>query len=1163
MHVDGPKSATAKLPRFDVSGALEEQDEGGDSSILDRDLLRLQLDDLDHWITKVREEEVCIGPLPRPDEEEAYEKLPSVQSLLLAQLHEIEQWLIEVRTPCAAQGSEQLDDIEGPLPELGGGEEEELLAALSRERAWATRRKSSKTTPVIHAQQRIETAHSVIRQMQEAETQRTLALEQARSLGLTCAQDFARLREQLHDLETDPTRAPELARHCATDVALAFVGALEQRIGLAKTLAKALRAQDAISIAAHGHEQLLACAVVSALSLKPPSYRELSEPSPLAVAPAAQIASIGGPLEPTSNPDLENPQVLRVQRLADRNRDLWAQVQAHWTSGAMRRRPRDPEPAPTTAFARAVASRGDAGLSRYGGGGGGGSNSRALQGELQTLRAQESELDRLLAGGGGGREMGGHGKLAHRKNLLPEMSAALKEAEARLDAEFELAQKNALNSMGPFAELTVENIFLHWRRIAHDLNEARKTRRVKASMRLLRSWGAAHALRYLIGRLTIVTHHKIEKPLIRGAHVIDITTQQVGVVLSSTPAGVYKVQFEKRGEKVAEMRPAPALARIEEAPHPYIAGICLHGWAELRRKRLASAVVHFKARMGLKHTTKGPRLLSWMAAVRGDLAQLAAIAFQAWRQSLKQLQKIRNEFLADAFQVWRHGMLAVRHTRAVEQLESTSSELHLARLEVARHSGRLDKIMDKLYQIAGMEGLLFLNMVLLSWRFFTERTIMNERYDEKARARAAQLAAQVFDAMGSNTRRLIKASVVNAWAQRVRRRNASRRSLETISAAFTQSVIMVFFSEWKHLVLKGTIAEFAEDVRCLRSNLGTSVEENKQLQEFSTEALAFSREADRKVCSLEAALQSADRAIEAGVTHSQQLEQEVGSLETQLRAAEARVKRSNEQEKALRNEVEHFSNLKQELATSSQYQAVLTSEVEELRLTASRLSGELQEARRAEGDARSAEAVAKLDCNKALAKAGELLDEDEAAEAIQAAWRRKAERDQRMQEARVRMALDARDKAFKPKGEHLPESAELMDYEKAYRICLNGEEMTMKTSRALSTKSQKLFFGVHEPWLDRFLCYYKDHDMFIEGDAEGAFALQDVMNGVWHGKHSRLTMTKSARKDAKQHTIDMSKNFFHALIVCTREAEHQRIQYELGDPSDIRPPDTPSEDEND
>jgi len=62
-----------------------------------------------------------------------------------------------------------------------------------------------------------------------------------------------------YELEDEPWHTPELSAYATTNVALALVGAIEQRLALKRTLMEALRLRDEARSALDLHELLLTC----------------------------------------------------------------------------------------------------------------------------------------------------------------------------------------------------------------------------------------------------------------------------------------------------------------------------------------------------------------------------------------------------------------------------------------------------------------------------------------------------------------------------------------------------------------------------------------------------------------------------------------------------------------------------------------------------------------------------------------------------------------------------------------------------------------------------------------------------------------------------------------------------------------------------------------
>merc|ERR1719247_4075302 len=274
------------------------------------------------------------------------------------------------------------------------------------------------------------------------------------------------------------------------------------------------------------------------------------------------------------------------------------------------------------------------------------------------------------------------------------------------------------------------------------------------------------------------------------------------------------------------------------------------------------------------------------------------------------------ELLADVVMAWRHGTLNNRHSRAVEDLEATSSELRMARLQVMRSTQRFEKLERKLLQIDIMQDGLFMGYVLSSWGYAVQIGRLQRMVNMQGKGERVSMAMKLTSQMQRMQLSKMMPAIIGAWRMRTKNQNQATKHLGILSHSFTEAALAAAFHEWKHLVLGVHQGQTDRRLAEVTETLVRKDEELVRMQRITEELYGFSKESDIRVRELESALQAADKAIEAGAAHGSLLEKEVSSLETQLRALESRVRRGEEAERELKIERDVTSVIKVELATT-------------------------------------------------------------------------------------------------------------------------------------------------------------------------------------------------------------------------------------------------------
>eukprot|EP00418_Pyrodinium_bahamense_P038184 CAMPEP_0179193862 /NCGR_PEP_ID=MMETSP0796-20121207/96344_1 /TAXON_ID=73915 /ORGANISM="Pyrodinium bahamense, Strain pbaha01" /LENGTH=208 /DNA_ID=CAMNT_0020898177 /DNA_START=1 /DNA_END=624 /DNA_ORIENTATION=- len=201
-------------------------------------------------------------------------------------------------------------------------------------------------------------------------------------------------------------------------------------------------------------------------------------------------------------------------------------------------------------------------------------------------------------------------------------------------------------------------------------------------------------------------------------------------MLSSTPKGVCKVAFNDGADTC--LLSASSLVWLEAKPHPALAGLCFLAWTLAYTRQDEQSVRRFRARMLTgKNLCAGSCTLTVLAASADDPALLARLTLGAWRRVVKTRETQNLGLLADAWAAWRHGILDSRHSRAVRDLESTSAELHNARIAVLQQAQRFQHLGAMLEKIDVMHRNLWGSWALSAWNWVCQlaRTRSGARKD--------------------------------------------------------------------------------------------------------------------------------------------------------------------------------------------------------------------------------------------------------------------------------------------------------------------------------------------------------------------------------------------------------------------------------------------------
>eukprot|EP00933_Yihiella_yeosuensis_P014823 TRINITY_DN13122_c1_g3_i2.p1 TRINITY_DN13122_c1_g3~~TRINITY_DN13122_c1_g3_i2.p1 ORF type:complete len:875 (-),score=179.93 TRINITY_DN13122_c1_g3_i2:338-2962(-) len=842
--------------------------EDDDTSLaLRRDLLKSQLEDLDTWVTQARRREPTQEVTPPPDEEESIPPPPGVENLLRAQLQEIEKWLTEVR-----RTNQEDQDAQARLQPTSDAA---VLLALGRQRAASRRRPLEMMANSDAAtQHRREAVRAALACARKAETQRTLALQQVESLRLQSKQEWSTIRSQFNTLHNDPLRAPELCRYTTTDLALTFVGAIEQRRSLMRDLSQALQAREELQKAAQGYEQLLTCAAEEALQQEDPAIEQSLQGCAAMAAPAARLMLDGRDqiAEVHKDKEMQTVQAERVFHMAQRNVKLWEELSSHWlnTRSLARSREKDPLRHQPAAFQVSELQVRNSPVSPR----------SALHSELHALRVQEGRLDALLDGSASGSKAG---RLAE-----PETGPS--------------AQGGWVFGFG------IEQYFDAWSATAKEFRIWKRQRRLESAQHHLNKRGPAMALWCFSSRLQVV----IEKPLPalsqlkRGQKVRELSSGNVGMLLSSTPQGVCKVSLE--GDTEPTLLPAIALSKIEVLPHKFLSYLSFLAWAVAvaREDKLRSA--RFRAqlltgRMG----GKAHRTLTRLASIGTEPLLAARLCFDSWHSSLKAKETKRLKHLDKFFQAWHHDLLQAKHSRAVEELQMTTEELQSARRKAVQASQSIDRFKARLQKLDVLETQLWGSWVLSAWSWVRR----SRKIVKSERIRCAEVASRVCDAADKRSQRVY----FRAWSHAVALVRKANRAAEAFREVLrgASDLVAPIFAEWKAL--------------CKELSRERELDEVKELTQ---ELYCFAKEAAGRAKKMESALLAADRALQAGASHSDTLEREVLQLSERLRhqqaALQAPISPEDEQRK---HHVEQ--QLRSELKDSEAKQARLQHQLAEAR----------------------------------------------------------------------------------------------------------------------------------------------------------------------------------------------------------------------------------------
>lgn len=804
---------------------------------LTKNLLDVQLKDLDDVISRAARtrgfEPEDVPPVLTADPADV--SAPGIESLLRAQLREVENWLAEVRR------REVVDDA----PTRPTVAEEKLALALPQSRlrvaAFAGGRLPEASRRILHAQ-RLETAREALTYARDAHTQRSLALQQAHGARQQSEEDLGRLCSQLRFLHADSEGArPELARYFATDVAMAFVGAIERRRAAFHVLTDAVVTARRFRAAVAAHERLLAG--LRATSLPPPPQGGPPEDMMAMVSPAARIHFSGAAEGLAEAPEQA---ALRLRGLAERNFELWLRMSAYLrpTSG--------PRPHGGDASRCGTVALG----------------ANALAHELQALRAKEGRLDELLAGEGP--------MLPAPRGAPPRMGC-----RATLGA---CAQICGPLGVGPCSRPVLDNselmgdVLKEWRFAVVREKFWVTSRRERAVREFVGKAGPCLAL---WGFASMVVAHRERalpfRQLVRGARVKEIATSQVGTVLSMTPQGVVKVSFA--GGEYTRLVKAGSLVWLQEGLHPIVAGICFHSWRWAMMCTRKTILGRFRAKiLASRRGTSNYRLIGWLAVGASDMGLLTQLCFGGWRQCTRSSVDKVKSFLLEAFLTWREGVLFSRHSRTVQDLEVASSELHFARLALLRQTQRFERLERRLVEMQDMHDSLYAGAVLAAWRTVTQASNVKREIARAGRDERSVVTDLVTQMMLRSNLVHLLGGYVRAWRAFIKLRRTGLFNFKARQRAQDMVSLALVFSNWRSIPKyrdrdKMQVAQSRADM--LRNELNN-------MMELAQEMFHFAHQSAPRVHQLEQALRAADRAVQLGQSHNQVLSRQVRALEEQL-----------------------------------------------------------------------------------------------------------------------------------------------------------------------------------------------------------------------------------------------------------------------------------------
>lgn len=666
--------------------------------------------------------------------------------LLQAQLREVQTWLADARNRaagCTGRGDGIATLLEA---ERQSKPANAVLRELFRERCDAAARVAAGTRDSeAFGARAAASAASAMRALRLASTQRTLALEQVRGVTLQIQDDLCSLQVQLDALERNPGRSPELTRCVVADVALAFVGAIEQRCAVASSCSDAVRSAATAREAVDAHDQLLSCccaAIAAEFPLasggEPAAHRE--------TPPQAPAAAVAGHF---TEPETQHARG-RAMRLATENEDLWTELWLKWQQG------QGVSPIAAYAFSAATPSL---------------KGAVSVSTELQTLRAAEGRLHTTLPS-------------------VPFVGTA-----CMLDLE----EGSAL-TRGPDRE----DIFDAWRVVALDLRQWRDGRRRASRRRILsNSRYSARVVWWLVAQLSLFYDQPMPEQLRRGEKVFHMPSQRLGQVLSMSPKRVCKVSL--RGLDIA-LFPASELRWLEERPHYYQAYVAFSLWAVLLEVGLQRRVAAFRLRIiSHKSSRNGPRLLSWLVAAADDDAVLGRFCLEAWRRAVRTGREDSHNLLSWALAAWHQGMLYSRHVRTCEDLVLAGDELANARRTLFRQKMQSQRLCVRLGVLDEVSETLMKSWIMTAWFYSTKLALSEMGLRKRTRIAAQAIASDVSDGMGRQAKRMLLTISLAAWDRVRKGRRLKQRVIRTMDSVWEAStakpLLIHCWQTWRSVTL--------------------------------------------------------------------------------------------------------------------------------------------------------------------------------------------------------------------------------------------------------------------------------------------------------------------------------------------------------------------------
>eukprot|EP00929_Paragymnodinium_shiwhaense_P057511 TRINITY_DN28798_c0_g2_i1.p1 TRINITY_DN28798_c0_g2~~TRINITY_DN28798_c0_g2_i1.p1 ORF type:complete len:991 (+),score=327.43 TRINITY_DN28798_c0_g2_i1:191-3163(+) len=908
---------------------------------MQRDLLQSQLKDLESWCTQQRTRDHFghsssggggyNGGYPQDqfvvlddedDDDGADPASAGVHHLLHAQLREVDAWLKEVRRRSSEDDSRAQLQAATLRPRSDDDVPRSLLE-LGKERRWAIGKYAQShvsadlgAAKAVLEQQRVDAAHTALRKLKEAETQRELALGKARGLQLQSAEDFGRLSAQLQALENEPFKARQLGAYATTDVALAFVGAIEHRLQLVKVLSEALRAKGGARTAVDAYEQLLTCS--AALDALPAASHLAGGGGGLArqdfvVAPAARL--VDDVLDGGGVPDLDRgPQLRRLQQLADKNRELWSDL---------------------AKLAEVVSVEPE-------------NSTGALQHELTALRQAEGKLDSLLGGTAAGGADGVPGSPTGGSRSLGQMwsstAMAVKVAGARLDATegrvanllksksdgFKMTERHGagrqesaggkgsspLVIFSSFMQVSLLDMLWGWRATAADLRDfKRKQRRAARKRMLLKRGPKSWAFWFFVCNMTRRTQvplpqrprdrQRLDKPMVRDKEGYQ------GILMSSTSEGMCKVMYGFPPHSEVLFQHASSLVWLRDDAHPLIAYVLFAGWAHYCAQLEDIMLTKCKVKLqNMKGQQAGQKLLTYLTLDKNDYMSVGRFFLRSWQMVVRKRSDESLKALKEYWKAWRHGVAQGRHAKAVRELQKTNAELHHARTVAMRQRTRAEKLKKKLAAINDAEDVLWTTAVFTAWlslkQLSAQAKILKESFEQMEKAAYAKGITAAFRASGFMGKKSVKKlvqSALQAWARSLKDKKRKGIVMRNIEQNFVGATLSAAFTAWAQVKQVDEKAS-AEG---LRAAVELSKKETEQLHEVSRELYNFAKDADTRVQQMEEALRAADVAMQMGVRQNAAMEREVQYVRTQMSAMKELLDRAERAEQAAAENKERHS----------------------------------------------------------------------------------------------------------------------------------------------------------------------------------------------------------------------------------------------------------------